>query len=223
MDFFGQFIAAELLCALQDLHGRGIIHRDLKPDNILLDGTGHVKLADFGISIVDVFGSKKVDSYCGTEDYMAPEIHQRKPYDATVDYYALGVILFEMATGEEAELAGCRKSLYPKNIDPDLRDVIEKLLKKNPKVRGTAVKRLREHPFFRSIEWKKLEEGKVTPPLWMPECPEKDTNEQIGVKELIYYREKNEKKIANSKQRLFDGFSFMSRKWKKDAEQEMKE
>ncbi|XP_040207273.1 probable serine/threonine-protein kinase DDB_G0277449 [Rana temporaria] len=131
-----------------------------------------------------------------------------------------------MATGAEAESAKCRNSLYPNNIDPDLRDVIERLLEENPKVRGTAVERLREHSFFRSIEWKKLEEGKVTPPLWMPDCQEKDTNdtnEQIEVKKLIHHRRKKQRRIANAKQRLFDGFSFISRKWKKDAEQEMKE
>ncbi|XP_040187898.1 probable serine/threonine-protein kinase DDB_G0277449 [Rana temporaria] len=130
------------------------------------------------------------------------------------DYYSLGVILFEMATGEPPESVRSRNH-YPRNIDPDLRDVIERLLAKYPGDRWWAVKRLREHPFFRSIDWKKLEEGKVTSPLWMPECPEIDTNKQIDVKKLIHYRRRNQRRITDEHQRLFDGFSFISRKWRK--------
>ncbi|XP_073488798.1 probable serine/threonine-protein kinase DDB_G0277449 [Aquarana catesbeiana] len=131
------------------------------------------------------------------------------------DYYSLGVILFEMATGAEPESVRSRNYFYPGNIDPDLRDVIERLLEEYPRDRWWAVKRLQEHPFFRPIDWKKLEEGKVTSPLCMPECPEIDTNEQFEVKKLIHYRRKKERRIANTQQRLFDGFSFISKKWSK--------
>ncbi|XP_077348146.1 putative serine/threonine-protein kinase DDB_G0277449 isoform X1 [Lithobates pipiens] len=84
----------------------------------------------------------------------------------------------------------------------------------NMRDRWLAVKRLREHPFFRSIDWKKLEEGKVTSPLWMPECPEIDTIEQFEMKKLIHYRRKKER-IADEQQRLLDGVSFISKKWRK--------
>ncbi|XP_077350058.1 protein kinase C delta type-like [Lithobates pipiens] len=131
------------------------------------------------------------------------------------DYYSLGVILFQMATGAEPESVGSRNYYYPRNIDPDLRDVIERLLAKYPKDRWWAVKRLREHPFFRPIYWKNLEEGKVPSPLWMPECPEIDTNEQLEVKNLIHCRRNRERTIADVQQRLFVGFSFISKKWRK--------
>ncbi|CAH2319526.1 kinase C delta type isoform X3 [Pelobates cultripes] len=91
-----RFFAAELVCGLQYLHKNGIIHRDLKPENVLLDSTGHLKIADFGLALENVLGNKTCTGYAGTLGYIAPEMLDGKRYNAAVDWWALGVILYQM-------------------------------------------------------------------------------------------------------------------------------
>jgi len=92
-------ITKQLSSALEFCHSRGVIHRDLKPENILIDVKGNTVLSDFGWSC-HVVGSEKRNTYCGTPDYMSPEQISGKPYDASVDIWALGVTVFEFLTGE---------------------------------------------------------------------------------------------------------------------------
>ncbi|XP_077152828.1 protein kinase C theta type-like isoform X2 [Ranitomeya variabilis] len=133
-----RFLAAEILSGIQFLHSRGIIHRDLKPDNILLDGDGHAKIADFGLAAINVFGSQKISEFYGTPGYMAPEMVRRQPFNYTVDLFAFGVIVFQMATGSYPFYSGqcsrrlarsvkCDKPCYPNTMDSQLRDVIARL------------------------------------------------------------------------------------------------
>ncbi|CAJ0925580.1 unnamed protein product [Ranitomeya imitator] len=135
-----RFLAAEILSGIEFLHSRGIIHRDLKPDNILLDGDGHAKIADFGLAAMNVFGSQKMRGLYGTNGYMAPEIVRRQPFNYTVDLFAFGVIVFQMATGSSPFYSGpclrrtarsvkCDKPCYPNTMDSQLRDVIERVSK----------------------------------------------------------------------------------------------
>ncbi|XP_040278393.1 protein kinase C delta type-like [Bufo bufo] len=95
-----RFMAAEIICGLQFLHTRGIIHRDIKPANILMNSAGHLKIADFGLAVMNIFGDKKISEYAGTLRYMAPEILLRKPYNTAVDWFSAGVMIYEMATGK---------------------------------------------------------------------------------------------------------------------------
>uniref|UniRef100_A0A1B8XVH7 Protein kinase domain-containing protein n=1 Tax=Xenopus tropicalis TaxID=8364 RepID=A0A1B8XVH7_XENTR len=94
-----QFYSAEMVVALQFLHYNGIIHRDLKPDNILVDNDGHIKICDFGIAAVGMFAGWKIRGLAGTPGYRAPEMLSLEAYDAGVDWWSLGVIMYEMATG----------------------------------------------------------------------------------------------------------------------------
>ena len=93
-----KFYLAELALALDHLHSLGIIYRDLKPENILLDSGGHINLTDFGLS-KEAVNEEKTFSFCGTVEYMAPEIISRKGHTAAVDWWSFGVLMFEMLTG----------------------------------------------------------------------------------------------------------------------------
>jgi serine/threonine protein kinase len=96
-----KFYAAEMTLAIQYLHDEGIIYRDVKPENILIDAEGHIKLTDFGLSkegMNENFDGK-TESFCGTTEYLAPEIIKDKKYGFSVDWYSLGLVLYEMISG----------------------------------------------------------------------------------------------------------------------------
>jgi len=108
-----RFYAAEVLLTLEFLHSKKIIFRDLKPENILLDTTGHIKITDFGLA-KDFSGKakEKANSFCGTAEYLAPEIVKGIEYDKSVDYWALAILLYEMLTGAPPFEDDNRKNLY---------------------------------------------------------------------------------------------------------------
>uniref|UniRef100_A0A803JJC4 Protein kinase domain-containing protein n=1 Tax=Xenopus tropicalis TaxID=8364 RepID=A0A803JJC4_XENTR len=132
------FYSAELICGVQHLHSLGIIHRDLKPDNILLTSDGHMKIADFGIAAEGVFGHKTIRGKTGTCWYMAPELLGNKKYNAAVDWWSLGIIVSEMATGkspfhDDYHQQDVRSSIltekpvFPEGMSTTLQDLLQKV------------------------------------------------------------------------------------------------
>ncbi|PNS18001.1 hypothetical protein CAC42_3960 [Sphaceloma murrayae] len=184
-----RFYAAELLCALECLHGFNVIYRDLKPENILLDYTGHIALCDFGLCKLDMKDEDKTNTFCGTPEYLAPELLHGSGYTKTVDWWTLGVLLYEMLTGlppfyDENTNDMYRKILSeplhfpgPEIVPPAARDLLIKLLDRDATkrlgVNGAA--EIKAHPFFHSIDWRKLLDRKYEPSFKPNVVDERDT------------------------------------------------
>ncbi|THV05511.1 kinase-like protein [Dendrothele bispora CBS 962.96] len=175
-----RFYIAELVLALEHLHKYDIVYRDLKPENILLDATGHVALCDFGLSKADLKPDELTTTFCGTTEYLAPEILlDEHGYSKIVDFWSLGVLLFEMCCGWSPFYAEETQQMYknicfgkirfPKGvIGEDGKQFVKGLLNRNPKHRLGAQRdaaELKEHPFFKPIDWDLLSQKKVTPPF----------------------------------------------------------
>uniref|UniRef100_A0AAR2LHJ1 non-specific serine/threonine protein kinase n=1 Tax=Pygocentrus nattereri TaxID=42514 RepID=A0AAR2LHJ1_PYGNA len=174
-----KFYLAELALALDHLHGLGIIYRDLKPENILLDEQGHIKLTDFGLSKESIDHENKAYSFCGTVEYMAPEVVNRRGHTHSADWWSYGVLMFEMLTGmlpfqgkdrkETMTMILKAKLGMPQFLSSEAQSLLRNLFKRNPGNRLGAgpdgVEEIKRHPFFSTIDWNKLFRREVTPPF----------------------------------------------------------
>jgi serum/glucocorticoid-regulated kinase 2 len=172
-----RFYTAELLCALECLHGFNVIYRDLKPENILLDYSGHIALCDLGLCKLDMKDEDRTNTFCGTPEYLAPELLLGQGYTKTVDWWTLGVLLYEMLTGlppfyDENTNEMYRKILSeplhfpgPEIVPPTAKDILTKLLNRNPEQRlgANGASEIKAHPFFDNIDWRKLLQRKYEP------------------------------------------------------------
>ncbi|KAL5614901.1 hypothetical protein BROUX41_004980 [Berkeleyomyces rouxiae] len=177
-----QFYAAEVCLALKYFHENGVIYRDLKLDNILLSLDGHVKIADYGLCKEDMWYGSTTSTFCGTPEFMAPEILLDKKYGRAVDWWAFGVLIYQMLLqqspfrGEdEDEIYDAILSdepLYPVQMPRDSVSILQKLLTREPDQRlgsgPTDAQEIMSQPFFRSINWDDIYHKRVPPPF-MPQ------------------------------------------------------
>lgn len=175
------FYMAEMVLALEHLHQTvGVVYRDLKPENCLLDSEGHLLLTDFGLSKVAVDGDYRCRSMTGTLEYMAPEVIQQKHYDTAVDWWSLGILGFDLLTGSSPFSANNEtkikekilksKLILPYFLSADAKDLLTRLLRKEPKKRLGAnmpkdMQTIKSHRFFRKMDWEKLEKRELEPPI----------------------------------------------------------
>jgi serine/threonine protein kinase len=177
-----RFYAAEIFLAISYVHTLDIIYRDLKPENVLLDARGHIRLTDFGLSKEGISSSSSgANSFCGTPEYLAPEILNRQGHGRAVDWWSLGALLYEMLTGlppfycqdRERLFEKIRKSElpYPASLSRPAKSVLQALLTKDPTRRlGSGpndAQDIKNHIFFAEINWDKLANGEVAAP-WKP-------------------------------------------------------
>nr|CAH0101126.1 unnamed protein product [Daphnia galeata] len=168
-----KFYLAELALALGHLHTLGIMYRDLKPENILLDADGHISLTDFGLS-KEALDDKKAYSFCGTVEYMAPEVVSRKGHSFAADWWSYGVLMYEMLTGTLPFQASNRKETMtqilraklgmPGFLSAEAQSLLRALFKRNPDNRLSSVDEIKQHPFFSTIDWDKLLKKEIEPP-----------------------------------------------------------
>ena len=171
-----RFYIAELVLAIDHLHKNNILYRDLKPENILLDEIGHIKLTDFGLSkIMNNIEKDKTYTVCGTPIYVAPEVLSGTGYNKLVDWWSLGVLLYEFLAGYSPFREMKNRidlNIYKRKLkqDPLISDtafnLIKKLCQTNVEERlGKNVKEIKNHKFFEDIDWVKLEKKQITPPF----------------------------------------------------------
>ncbi|CCH42551.1 hypothetical protein BN7_2095 [Wickerhamomyces ciferrii] len=186
-----KFYIAELVLSLEHLHDNGIVYRDLKPENILLDANGHIALCDFGLSKADLSTGDTTNTFCGTTEYLAPEVLlDEAGYTKMVDFWSLGVLIFEMCCGWSPFYADNTQQMYkniafgkvrfPKEVlSPEGRSFVKGLLNRNPKHRlgsQNDARELKAHPFFHDVDWEALTTKKVPPPFKPHLSSETDTS-----------------------------------------------
>lgn len=166
---------AEVLLALEDLHDNDIIFRDLKPDNVVIDKDGHVLLTDFGLSKEGIYDNNSASSFWGSVAYLAPEMLKRQGHGKSVDWYLLGVLLYEMLFGKTPYFSESKEELFhniksgklkiSRNLSPEAIDILKCLLNRNPHKRLGAGKEganlIKAHPFFDEIDWDECMERKL--------------------------------------------------------------
>ncbi|XP_058403701.1 rhodopsin kinase GRK1 [Diceros bicornis minor] len=177
------FYTAQIISGLEHLHQRGIVYRDLKPENVLLDDDGNIRISDLGLAVELKDGQTKTKGYAGTPGFMAPELLRGEEYGFSVDYFALGVTLYEMiaargpfrARGEKVENTELKQRIlsepvaYPEKFSQASKDFCEALLEKDPQKRlgfrdGTC-DGLRASALFKDLSWRQLEAGMLIPPF----------------------------------------------------------
>ncbi|XP_015503289.2 serine/threonine-protein kinase Sgk2 isoform X1 [Parus major] len=173
-----RFYAAEVASAIGYLHSLNIIYRDLKPENILLDCQGHIVLTDFGLCKEGMEQEETTSTFCGTPEYLAPEVLKKQPYDRTVDWWCLGAVLYEMLFGLPPFYSRDVSQMYDNILHKPLQiqgtktvaacDILQGLLHKDQKRRlgaKTDFLEIKNHVFFSPINWDDLYHKRITPPF----------------------------------------------------------
>jgi serine/threonine protein kinase len=174
-----KFYIASITLAIEHLHAHNIVYRDLKPENIVLDNEGYAVLTDFGLAKTSVSNNTPTFTFCGTPEYLAPEILKGTGHGKSVDWWSLGILLYEMIVGlppfysenikEMYELILAAPLNFPASVPMDAQNLLRGLLERDERKRlGSSVAdgaEIRSHPFFKDIDWEKMMRKEMTPPF----------------------------------------------------------
>ncbi|KAK9492725.1 hypothetical protein V1508DRAFT_133364 [Lipomyces doorenjongii] len=219
-----QFYAAEICLGLKYFHDCGVIYRDLKLDNILLTLDGHVKIADYGLCKENMWQGNTTGTFCGTPELMAPEILQDQKYGRAVDWWAFGVLIYQMILGQspfrgddEQEIFGAilrDEPLYPIHMARNSVSILQQLLTRDPRQRlGSGLndaKDVMAHPYFSNINWNDIYHRRVQPPFIPTIDSPTDTRnfDQEFTREVPVLTPVNTV-LTKADQEQFRGFSYM--------------
>ncbi|XP_068106910.1 RAC-beta serine/threonine-protein kinase [Hyperolius riggenbachi] len=184
-----RFYGAEIVSALEYLHSRNVVYRDIKLENLMLDKDGHVKITDFGLCKEGITDGATMRTFCGTPEYLAPEVLEDNDYGRAVDWWGLGVVMYEMMCGRLPfynqdherlfELILMEEIRFPRTLSPEAKSLLAGLLKKDPKQRlgggPNDAQEVKDHPFFSCINWQDVDQRKLTPPFKPQVTSEIDT------------------------------------------------
>ncbi|ELK18216.1 RAC-beta serine/threonine-protein kinase [Pteropus alecto] len=184
-----RFYGAEIVSALEYLHSRDVVYRDIKLENLMLDKDGHIKITDFGLCKEGISDGATMKTFCGTPEYLAPEVLEDNDYGRAVDWWGLGVVMYEMLCGRLPfynqdherlfELILMEEIRFPRTLGPEAKALLAGLLKKDPKQRlgggPSDAKEVMEHRFFLSINWQDVVQKKLLPPFKPQVTSEVDT------------------------------------------------
>ncbi|KAF9122181.1 hypothetical protein BGW39_009979 [Mortierella sp. 14UC] len=227
------FYAAEIVLGIEELHRQGIVYRDLKPENILLAFDGHIVLTDFGLSKqFPTFSASspyltedKTNTFCGTAEYLAPEILRAAEYSYSVDWWSLGTLLYEMLSGITPFWAENHAQMYqrvledelefPMEIDQDAASFIAGLLERNPDNRlgSQGVYHVKNHPYFSAIDWDLALKRQLPCPYIPDLISEEDlSNFDDAFLTMTPRLSPGNHTLSNSIQNCFQGYSYSDNK-----------
>uniref|UniRef100_A0A3P9PGK7 G protein-coupled receptor kinase n=1 Tax=Poecilia reticulata TaxID=8081 RepID=A0A3P9PGK7_POERE len=227
-----RFYAAEIILGLEHMHNRFVVYRDLKPANILLDEHGHVRISDLGLACD--FSKKKPHASVGTHGYMAPEVLQKgTAYDSSADWFSLGCMLFKLLRGHSPFRQHKTKDKHeidrmtltmnvelPDSFTPELKDLLEGLLQRDVSKRlgcqGRGALEVKEHQFFKGIDWQQVYLQKYPPPL----IPPRGEVNAADAFDIGSFDEEDTKgiKLLDSDQELYKNFPLViSERWQQEV------
>jgi len=217
-----KFYAAEIVSGLQYLHNIGVIYRDLKPENLLLSHKGHVVMTDFGLSKEGLNSTDATtNTFCGTPEYLAPEIIKGVNYTKAIDWWAVGTLIYEMLTGLPPFYTEDQDNMYhkimtgelviPAYFSQEVADIIRQFLQRDPNLRLQDTHKIRSHSWFRNIDWEKLERCEITPPF-VPNVKSPDDVRNIDEEFLEEDINASDEDDPNGKGKnsAFGGFTFQA-------------